>query len=251
MCNLISVTSFRRGVGSSNIVANLAVLLAMSGKRVGVVDINLQSPSQHILFGLEQAKRPVTFYDYLQSRCDLEQVIHEIRLPPQTDALEPIFLIPFSHKTENFQQVLNPGFDVNLLNTGLSQAAEALKLDVLLLDTQSGLNAVTMLSIALSDILVILLRPDQQDYQGTALTVQVARELEVPNILILVNEVPSVFDPAAVKAEVAHSYECEVIATLPHSDQMMILASQGIFALHYPRHVITNELKRVAASLLL
>ena len=250
MCNLISVNSFRRGVGSSNIVANLAVLLAMSGQRVGVVDINLESPSQHILFGLEQVKRPYTFYDYLQNRCDLAQVIHEITLPAKTGTVEPIFLIPFSHKTEKFQQALDSGFDVNLLNTGLSQAAETLNLDVLLIDTQSGLNAVAMLSSALSDILVIVLRPDQQDYQGTALTVQVARELEVPSIRMLVNEVPSIFNPAEVKAEVAQSYRCEVIATLPHSEQMMILAGQDVFVLHYPGHVITSELKRVAASLL-
>lgn len=249
MCNLISVNSFRRGVGSSNIVANLAVLLAKSGKRVGVVDINLQSPNQHILFGLEQTKRPFTFYDYLRNRCELEQVIHEITLPIKEGTVEPIFLIPFNHKTEDFKQILDTGFDVNLLNTGLSQAAEVLKLDVVLIDTQSGLNAVTMLSIALSDILIIVLRPDQQDYQGTALTVEVARKLEVPNILMLVNEVPPVFDPAEVKAEVAQSYRCDVIATLPHSEQMMLLAGQEIFVLHYANHAITTQLKQVASLL--
>jgi hypothetical protein len=36
---------------------------------------------------------------------------------------------------------------------------------------------------------------------------------------------------------------------LPHSDEMMALASAGIFALRYPDHPITVALKQVAAQL--
>jgi hypothetical protein len=36
---------------------------------------------------------------------------------------------------------------------------------------------------------------------------------------------------------------------LPHSDEMMALASAGIFALRYPHHPVTTALKQAAASL--
>ena len=49
----------------------------------------------------------------------------------------------------------------------------ALSLDYLLIDTHPGLNEETLLSIAISDSLVIILRPDQQDFQGTSVTVDV------------------------------------------------------------------------------
>ena len=51
-----------------------------------------------------------------------------------------------------------------------------------------GLNEETLLSIGLSSALVIILRPDQKDYLGTAVIVEVARELEVPKILLVVNK---------------------------------------------------------------
>jgi hypothetical protein len=38
-------------------------------------------------------------------------------------------------------------------------------------------------------------------------------------------------------------------AVLPHADEMMALASSGIFALHYPDHPVTAALKQAAASL--
>ena len=38
---IISVHSFRGGTGKSNTTANLSAVLAMSGKRVGVVDTDI------------------------------------------------------------------------------------------------------------------------------------------------------------------------------------------------------------------
>ena len=45
---IISVHSFRGGTGKSNATANLATLLALQGKRVGVVDTDIQSPGIHV-----------------------------------------------------------------------------------------------------------------------------------------------------------------------------------------------------------
>jgi MinD-like ATPase involved in chromosome partitioning or flagellar assembly len=44
------------------------------------------------------------------------------------------------------------------------------------------LNEEPLLSIAISDALVIILRPDQQEFQGTAVAVDVARKLQVPEM---------------------------------------------------------------------
>jgi len=79
--------------------------------------------------------------------------------------------------------------------------------------------------------------------------VEVARHLKVPRMMLIVNKVPPVFDSAAVKAKVEQTYNCPVAAVLPHSDEMMALASAGIFALHYPDHPVTAALKQAAASL--
>ena len=123
----------------------------------------------------------------------------------------------------------------------LRDLVETLNLDALMIDTHPGLNEETLLSIAISDVLLIILRPDQQDYQGTGVTVEVARKLNVPHMLLVVNKVPSVFNPADVKAQIEKTYNVEVAAVLPHSDEMMALASSGIFVLRYPNHPVTQQ----------
>jgi septum site-determining protein MinD len=120
---------------------------------------------------------------------------------------------------------------------------------VLVLDTHPGLNEETLLSIAMSNTLAIVLRPDHQDYEGTSVTLSVARKLKVPDLALVVNKMPPVFDPEEVKEQVERAYECEVAAVLPHSDELMALSSAGIFALRNPRHPVTGLLREIAARL--
>ena len=104
--------------------------------------------------------------------------------------------------------------------------------------------------MATSDALIVVLRPDKQDYQGTGVTVDLARRLNVPNLLLLVNKVPSLFDFADVKARVEATYDAEVVGVLPHSEGMMTLASQGIYLLHHPESPLSKTMQGVAERLL-
>jgi MinD-like ATPase involved in chromosome partitioning or flagellar assembly len=96
---------------------------------------------------------------------------------------------------------------------------------------------------------VIVLRPDQQDYEGTRVTVAVARKLGVPRMMLVVNKAPDVFDPDAIRAQVEEAYQCPVAAVLPHSDDLMVLSSDGVFVLRYPDHPLTGLYRDVATQL--
>lgn len=250
MSKIISIHSFRGGTGKSNSTANISTLLAAEGQRVGVIDTDIQSPGIHVLFGLKEDDMVHSLNDYLWGKCKIEETAHDVTEQLDKTIKGKIFLIPSSIKAGEIARVLREGYDVGLLNDGFHELIETLNLDVLMIDTHPGLNEETLLSIAISDALVIILRPDQQDYQGTGVTVEVARKLNVPRLLLMVNKVPTLFDFDTVKAQVERIYDCEVAAILPHSDEMMALASAGIFVLHYPDHQISGKLKHVAAKLM-
>jgi septum site-determining protein MinD len=250
MSAIISVHSFRGGTGKSNTTANLATLLAADGRRVGVIDTDIQSPGIHVLFGLDEEQMVHSLNDYLWGKCDIKQTAHDVTPDLGLGSQGKVFLFPSSIKAGDIARVLREGYDVGLLNDGVHEAVKALELDVLLIDTHPGLNEETLLSIAISDALAIILRPDQQDYQGTGVTVEVARKLGVPHMLLVVNKVPAVFDTREVKTRVEQTYGCEVAAVLPHSEEMMALASSGVFVARHPDHPITAALREVATRLL-
>jgi MinD-like ATPase involved in chromosome partitioning or flagellar assembly len=249
MARIISIHSFRGGTGKSNTTANVAALLAAEGQRVGVVDTDIQSPGIHVLFGLVGEEISHALNDYLWGKCDIAQTAHDVTPNLGADITGRVFLIPSSIKPGEITRVLREGYDAQLLTRGFRELIEELELDVLMIDTHPGLGEETLLSIVISHTLAIILRPDQQDYEGTGVTVQVARKLQVPEMVLLVNKVPSILDAAAVKAQVEETYGCPVVAVLPHSDELMALASAGVFASRYPDHPMTALYKQAAAGL--
>jgi MinD-like ATPase involved in chromosome partitioning or flagellar assembly len=247
---IISIHSYRGGTGKSNTTANLAVLLAHDGRRVGVVDTDIQSPGIHILFGLSEKDVHHSLNDYLWGHCQIKETAHDVTDGLGVGSSGKVFLIPSSMRAGDIARVLREGYDVSVLRDGLHELIDTLELDVLMIDTHPGINEETLLSIAISDALVIVLRPDQQDYQGTSVTIEVARKLDVPRLMLVVNKVPAVFDTSDVRARVEQTYGCEVAAVLPHAEEMMALASSGLFVLRYPQHPITAALRQVAATLM-
>ncbi len=247
MAKIISVHSFRGGTGKSNTTANIATLLAAEGKRVGVVDTDVQSPGLHVIFGLKGAELTTTLNDYLSGKVAIAETAHRV-LSDQVAG--QLYLIPSSMRTDEIVHVLREGYDIRLLTTAFRELIEELNLDILLIDTHPGLNEETLFALAISTAVVIVMRPDQQDYEGTAVTVEVARSLEVPQMMIIVNKVPGDLDPAQIHDQVQQTYQCPVGAVLPHSDAMMQLGSSAVFALQYPDDPITRDLKRVTDELI-
>ena len=250
MYKIISVHSFRGGTGKSNTTANVATILASQGKRVGVIDTDIQSPGIHVLFGFDEDKMQYSLNDYLWGRCDIRQTAYDLTHSLNTTLSGQIYLIPSSIKAGEIARVVREGYDVGLLNDGFHDLVEQLNLDVLMIDTHPGLNEETLLSIAVSDALAIVMRPDQQDFQGTGVTVEVARKLDVPHMVLVLNKVPSIFNEDEVKLRVEQTYNVPVAAIFPHSDEMMILASEGIFVLRFPDHIISQRFRQLAAALM-
>jgi septum site-determining protein MinD len=249
VAKIISIHSFRGGTGKSNMAANVATLLAAGGQRIGVVDTDIQSPGIHVLFGMSQETMSRSLNDYLWGRCEIGAAAYDVTSSLDEGLAGRVFLIPSSSNASDIARVMQDGYDVGLLNQGFRSLMTELELDALIIDTHPGLNEETLLSIAICEALAIVMRPDQQDYEGTSVAVSVARKLGVPRMVLVVNNTPAAFDVAEVKERVEKAYECEVAAVLPHSDELMVLSSQGIFALHYPDHPVTALYRQVAACL--
>ena len=256
MGKIVSIHSFRGGTGKSNMTANLAAQAALASKRVGIVDTDIQSPGIHVLFGLDESKMGKTLNDFLYKRCEIGEVAFSIGEKASDSegrrqlAGKQIWLFPSSIRGREISQVLRDGYDVSRLNEGLQNLMKELKLDYLFIDTHPGLNEETLLSIAISDVLVIILRPDNQDFQGTAVTVDIARSLDVPNLLLAINKALPKYDPAAIKQEVEQRFHAPVAGVLPLSFDMAENASRDLFSLRFPDHLWSVALRQVADAVL-
>ncbi len=252
MTTVVSVHSFRGGTGKSNTTSNVAASLAARGYRVAVVDTDIQSPGIHVLFGFD-ANVDHTLNDYLWGTRSITEVAHDIT--DRVAAITPVddggalFLVPSSMKSADIARILRDGYDVEALSDGLRQLARELKLDYLLIDTHPGLNEETLLSVTLSDVLLIVLRPDRQDYQGTAVTVDIARRLEVPALYLVANKVPAGIATADLRTQLDDAYKAETLAVLPLSEDVALNASGTLYALTHPDDPWAQQIRGIVDRL--
>lgn len=252
MATIISVHSYRGGTGKSNLTANLASCLVQQGKRAAIVDTDIQSPGLHVLFGMNDQTTGLTLNDYLYGRCDIEQAAHDVTASLGSEAApsSKLYIIPSSIKVGEITRILREGYEVNLLTDGFRRLIKTFQLDYLLIDTHPGLNEETLLSLLLSDILILILRPDQQDFQGTAVTVEVARKLKLKQLLLVVNKVLPKLDTVCLRQQVQRAYEAPVAGLLPVSEDMIALGSAGLFNLAYPNDPYSQGVREIAAQVL-
>lgn len=251
MGKIITLHSYRGGTGKSNIAANLAYLIAKRGHSVAVLDTDIQSPGVHLIYGMDQGRVTFTLSDFVLGKCELEETAYDI-----SDELDlgasggQLRVLPSRMSVEDISRVLADGYDANKLNSEFNKLLTELELDFLFLDTHPGLNKETLLTTSISDSLILLVRPDKQDYHGTALLVEVARRLQVPRVSMLLNKVLSTMDKEAIRAKVEAAYECPVIGILSFEEDVMSNGSHSLFTKQFPSHSWTAELNRIADSLL-
>lgn len=250
MPKVVSIHSYRGGTGKSNFTANLATTIAMLGNRVGVVDTDVPSPGIHNLFCLEPESMNKTLNNYLWGESQIEEAAYDVSANVGVSGKGKIFLVPSSCKADDIARILKDGYDVKLLNDGFRKLVKGLELDYLFIDTHPGLSKETFLSIAISHVLILILRPDKQDYQGTAVTVDVARQLKVRKMLLAVNKAHSKVNFEALKQKVEETYDVPVAGIFPLSEDVVQLASEGVFCVKYQDHPVSQEFRKVAQRIM-
>ncbi len=246
---IISIHSFRGGTGKSNITANMATYIASKGYRVGVIDTDIQSPGIHVIFGFDESNIHESLNDYLWGRCAVKDIAYDVTSSVGIKNGE-LYFIPSSMKLGEIARILREGYDAELLNAGLKKVMKIFEIDYLFIDTHPGLNEETLISAAISDIFIIVLRPDNQDYQGTSISLEVARRIGITCTSLVVNKIPGSYDPAEVRTRIEEAYGCEVIGAIPLSEDMAETGSKEVFILKHPDHSFSDAIEEISGHIM-
>jgi MinD-like ATPase involved in chromosome partitioning or flagellar assembly len=244
MGKIVTLHSFRGGTGKSNLTANLAMYTAMKGRNVGVIDTDIQSPGVHVLFGLGGKKLDYTLNDYLRKRCAIEKatINRTTHLKLRSGSLH---IIPASMDATDISAIVREGYEIALLRRGFKRIMKSKNLDYLFIDTHPGLDQETLLSMATTDLLFVVMRLDQQDFLGTAITLALAEKLGVPTKFIVCNQVPGIYDFDKVKRDIEREFGVEVASVVPLFTRLIELGSRQILVQASPSHLFSQNIDQL------
>ncbi len=143
----ISIGSGKGGTGKTTIIANLAVLLARTGKKVCLVDLDLGGADVHLLFGQFEPKRTLT--DFLNKKIrSIKEVAHTL---PSYNGLQIVPGTGYTLQTSNitYQE-----------KQRLLRGLQDIEADILLIDIGAGTSYHALDFFMQSDIQICATLPD-------------------------------------------------------------------------------------------
>ncbi len=162
----VAVHSSKGGTGKTCISVNLAALLAVEGYNVCLLDMDLKAPCLCTFFD----RYPKWWLnEYLDGKCNIDSVLYDITNQFRTNGR---FIIGLSNP--------NIGAIRQISNMDRKWQAKALKLlldakrsifmngtDVLILDTGPGVEFESVNAIAVSDLVLSVIKPNKINYVCT------------------------------------------------------------------------------------
>jgi cellulose biosynthesis protein BcsQ len=202
----VTFYSFKGGVGRTTALTHVAWILAMRGRKVVAVDLDLEAPGLSTAFNLQpQPKYGIVDYFYERSylpegikpNISITEIFGEVRIP---NAKGRLFVVPagclsldYISKVDDLHANTVIDGDQSLWTVFKREIYEQLKPDVILIDSRTGINQWGALSlIQAADEAIIFLFPNEQNKQGIELLLRSLNTLKNLSINFVFSPVPDV-----------------------------------------------------------
>lgn len=296
MSRCIAFHSYKGGTGKTTIAANLAALLAKKGYRVLLADFDVYAPSMKAYFGRSPEK---WINDYLFGKSEIEELL--VDFTPILDIDEDnnsiagenkaasltnggrlwiAFSNPRKDEIYKLETAFNLGKQVNLnlkiLRRFIKLRDEAVKkynIDYLLIDTSPGIKYWSINSLAIADTLILTLKMDDLDIEGTANLIHEIydsfSELGAKSYLLLnrvagycvpkehhaismvnskIEQVPTYSEANLQAAKTMLSSSAEIISAIPCYCDIQFTQKEFLTSVNYPHHAFSKQLQILAES---
>lgn len=236
---VIAVASGKGGVGKTNVSVNLAISLALMGRKTWILDADLGLANVDVLLGLSPRRN---LSHVLRGECGLEEIVLE--------GPEGVRIVPASSGIQTMA-------DLSRTETsGLIHAFSALveDVDVLIVDTAAGIHStVTMFAAAAHQVLLVLCNEPASITDGYALVKVLSREHGIRDVQVLSNMVRSQLEGRELYQKIARVTDRYLDITVryaghvPHDDFLRrALQRQQPVVTAFPACRATEAFKKLA-----
>ncbi|MDX9785807.1 MAG: septum site-determining protein MinD [Desulfobacterales bacterium] len=210
----IVITSGKGGVGKSTATANIGAALAMDGKRVAVVDMDIGLRNLDVILGLEN-RIVFTVVDAVKGRCQIKQAAIKDR------RIDNLFLIPAS-QSDN-KDVLKPEEMVTFCNRMRKE------FDFILMDCPAGIERGFENAVAGADEAVVVCTPEVSSIRDADRVIGLLYARQITPKLVINRIVPEMVQRGDMLSheDVMDVLSIELLGLIPMDEQVVISTNTG------------------------
>uniref|UniRef100_A0A7C3IYB0 AAA domain-containing protein n=1 Tax=Candidatus Methanomethylicus mesodigestus TaxID=1867258 RepID=A0A7C3IYB0_9CREN len=255
MGKFITIHSYKGGTGKSHLAANLAVIYALQGKKVCLLDMDFRAPTLQIVFEPKNVKRYIN--DVLNSMANVEDGL--VDCSNKIEGKGTLFVGFADFSSEAIRDMISKGkkWEAEALHRILSmrkEILERLKFDVCIADTSPGIQYSSINAVVAADVAVVVSTLDDSDIAGTSKMISELYEVFQKKTVVIINKAIGGIDfkdmeKAKIVDELQNKYKEAVIGILPCFCEVGRVKRAQIFAYNYPKHPFTETMRVIAAKL--
>ena len=212
---IATITSGKGGVGKTTTTANIAVALAINGKKVVCIDGDIGLRNLDVVLGLEN-RIVYDLVDVVEGRCRLRQaMIRDKRLPD-------LYLIPAAQTRD--KNAVSPSDMVRLCDELKSEY------DWILIDSPAGIERGFRNAIAPADLVVVVTNPEVSAVRDADRIIGLVEAEEKGPARLIINRV----NPAMVKRgdmlttdDVMELLAIDLIGIVPEDENVIMGSNRG------------------------
>jgi septum site-determining protein MinD len=212
---IVVITSGKGGVGKTTATASIGAALALEGKRVAVVDMDIGLRNLDVVMGLEN-RIVFNIVDVANGKCNLKQAAIKDR------RIENLFLIPAS-QSDN-KNALSPEGMQRLGNTLREE------FDFTLMDCPAGIERGFENSVAAADEAVVICTPEVSSVRDADRVIGLLYARAITPKLVVNRIVPAMVERGDMLShqDVVDVLSIELIGLVEMDDQVVVSTNTGI-----------------------
>jgi septum site-determining protein MinD len=211
----IVITSGKGGVGKSTATANIGAALAMDGKRVAVVDMDIGLRNLDVILGLEN-RIVFTLVDVVKGRCKIGQAAIKDR------KIDNFYLIP-APQSEN-KDVLNP--------KEMAKFCQRLRkeFDFILMDCPAGIERGFENAVAGADEAVVVCTPEVSSIRDADRVIGLLYARSITPKLVVNRIVPEMVEKGEMLSyqDVVDVLSIELLGLVPLDEMVVTSTNTGV-----------------------
>lgn len=210
----IVVTSGKGGVGKSTATANIGAALAMEGKRVAVVDMDIGLRNLDVILGLEN-RIVFTVVDAVKGRCRISQAAIKDR------RIDNLYLIPAS-QSDN-KDVLKPEEMVDFCNRMREE------FDFVIMDCPAGIERGFENAVAGADEAVVVCTPEVSSIRDADRVIGLLYSRSITPKLVVNRIVPEMVEKGDMLSheDVIDVLSIDLLGLIPMDEQVVVSTNTG------------------------